>query len=295
MAHILKSNSLKVAIDLPLENYKGSRFDWSGKISSIRFKDLPLTTIEDTGSKDVDFLGKGLYNEFGITNPVGYNETPKGGWFHKIGVGLLKKEHKQYLFHRKHVIRPANFDITYKNQKIIIICKSELVNGYSYILKKEISISENSFTINYFLHNTGEKKIITDEYVHNFMAINNALIGKDYTLKFPFQIDSTLFDETVNSENKVEIGSDNITFHETPKKQFFFCNLTGGKELQAEWMLTNLKTGVGIKEIGNFKTNKINLWGWKHVISPELFFKISVGPKETVEWSRKFDVFKINS
>ena len=295
MAHILKSNSLKVAIDLPLENYKGSRFDWSGKISSIRFKDLPLTTIEDTSSKDVNFLGKGLYNEFGITNPVGYNETPKGGWFHKIGVGLLKKEHKQYLFHRKHVIRPAHFDITYEDRKIIIICKSELVNGYSYILKKEISISENSFTINYFLHNTGEKKIITDEYVHNFMAINNALIGEDYTLKFPFPINSSLFDETVNSENKVEIGLDNVTFNKTPEKQFFFSNLTGGKELQAEWILTNLKANVGIKEFGSFKTDKINLWGWKHVISPELFFKISVDPKETVEWSRKFDVFKINS
>jgi len=295
MAHILKSNSLKVAIDLPLENYKGSRFDWSGKISSIRFKDLPLTTIEDTGSKDVNFLGKGLYNEFGITNPLGYNETPKGGWFHKIGVGLLKKEHKQYLFHRKHVIRPAHFDITYEDRKIIIICKSELINGYSYILKKEITVSENSITINYSLHNTGEKKIITDEYVHNFMAINNALIGEDYTLNFPFPINSSLFDETVNSENKVEIGLDNVTFNKTPEKQFFFSNLTGGKELQAEWILTNLKANVGIKEFGSFKTDKINLWGWKHVISPELFFKISIDPKKTVEWSRKFDVFKINS
>ena len=295
MAHILKSNSLKVAIDLPLENYKGSRFDWSGKISSIRFKDLPLTTIEDAGSKDVDFLGKGLYNEFGITSPVGFEEAPVGGWFHKIGVGLLKKQHKEYLFHRNHLIKPANFDITYKNQKIKIICKSELINGYSYILKKEITVSENSITINYSLHNTGEKKIITDEYVHNFMAINNALIGEDYTLKFPFQINSSLFDETVNSENKVEIGLDNVTFNKTPEKQFFFSNLTGGKELQAEWILTNLKANVGIKEFGSFKTDKINLWGWKHVISPELFFKISIDPKETVEWSRKFDVFKINS
>ena len=126
------------------------------------------------------------------------------------------------------------------------------------------------------------------------MAINNALIGKDYTLKFPFKIDSTLFDETVNSENKVEIGLDNITFNKTPEKQFFFSNLTGGKELQAEWMLTNSKTNVGIKEIGSFKTEKINVWGWKHVISPELFFKISVDPKKTIEWYRKFDVFKIN-
>jgi hypothetical protein len=218
-----------------------------------------------------------------------------GGWFHKIGVGLLKKQHKEYLFHRNHLIKPADFDITYKNQKIKIICKSELINGYCYVLKKEITISENSFTIDYLLQNTGEKKIVTDEYVHNFMAINNALIGEDYTLKFPFPINPSLFDETVNSENKVEIGLDNITFNKTPEKQFFFSNLTGGKELQAEWMLTNLKTGVGIKEVGNFKTNKINLWGWGHVISPELFFKISVDPKKTIEWSRKFEVFKINS
>jgi len=26
-----------------------------------------------------------------------------------------------------------------------------------------------------------------------------------------------------------------------------------------------------------------------------LFFKISVDPKKTIEWSRKFEVFKINS
>ena len=294
MTHILKSNNLKVAIDFPLENYKGSRFDWSGKISSIRFENLPLTTIEDTGSKDVDFLGKGLYNEFGITSPIGFEETPVGGWFHKIGVGLLKKEHKDYLFHRNHLIKPARFDVNYENQKIIIFCKSEDVNGYSYILKKEIMVSENNFIINYSLHNTGEKQIVTDEYVHNFMAINNALIGEDYTLKFPFPINPSLFDETVNSEKKVEIGLENITFNKTPKKQFFFSNLTGGKELQAEWMLTNTKTNVGIKEIGNFKTDKINVWGWKHVISPELFFKISIDPKKTIEWSRKFEVFKIN-
>jgi len=295
MTHIIKNDTLEVAIDLPSENYEGSRFDWTGKISSVKFKSLPLTTIEDTESKDVNFLGKGLYNEFGITSPIGFEETPMGGWFHKIGIGLLKKEHKNYLFHRNHIIKPTSFDINYENDKIKIICKSELVNGYSYILKKEIRVSENSFTIDYSLHNTGEKKIITDEYVHNFMAINNALIGEDYTLKFPFPINPSLFDETVNNENAVEIGLDNITFNKTPEQQFFFSNLTGGKELEAEWTLTNLKANVGIKEIGNFKTDKINLWGWKHVISPELFFKISLIPGKSLEWSRKFEVFKINS
>ena len=294
MTHIIKNNTLEVAVDLPLENYKGSRFDWSGKISSVRFENLPLTTIEDIESKDVDFLGKGLYNEFGITSPVGFEETPVGGWFHKIGVGLLKKEHKDYLFHRNHLTKPASFDVNYENDKIKIICKSELINGYSYLLKKEITVSENSFTIDYLLHNTGEKRIITDEYVHNFISINNALIDKDYLLKFPFALHPALFDETVNSENKVKIGNDSISFNENPRKQFFFSNLTGGKELEAEWTLINLKANLGMKEIGSFKTDKINLWGWRHVISPELFFKISVDPKKTIEWSRKFEVFKIN-
>ena len=173
MTHIIKNNTLEIAIDLPLENYEGSRFDWSGKISSVRFENLPLTTIEDTESKNVDFLGKGLYNEFGITSPVGFEETPVGGWFHKIGVGLLKKEHKDYLFHRNHLIKPASFDVNYENDKIKILCKSELINGYSYILKKEITVSENSFIIDYSLHNTGEKKIITDEYVHNFILLSS--------------------------------------------------------------------------------------------------------------------------
>jgi len=295
MTHIIKNDTLEVAIDLPLENYEGSRFDWTGKISSVKFKSLPLTTIEDTGSKDVNFLGKGLYNEFGITSPIGFEETPMGGWFHKIGIGLLKKEHKNYLFHRNHLIKPASYDISYEDHQIKIICKSELVNGYSYLLKKEITVSKNSFTIDYSLHNTGEKKIITDEYVHNFMAINNALIGEDYTLKFPFQINPSLFDETVNTEQKVTIGSNRITFKETPKEQFFFSNLSGGKLENAAWTLLNSNTKIGIQETGNFQTNKMNVWGWGHVISPELFFKINIKAGKALEWTRTFEVFKINS
>ena len=58
MTHIIKNDTLEVAIDLPLENYEGSRFDWTGKISSVKFKSLPLTTIEYTGSKRCQFFRK---------------------------------------------------------------------------------------------------------------------------------------------------------------------------------------------------------------------------------------------
>ena len=41
--------------------------------------------------------------------------------------------------------------------------------------------------VKYYLENTGEKDIITDEYTHNFIAINKDLIGTNYLIKFPFQ------------------------------------------------------------------------------------------------------------
>ena len=295
MAHILKNNHLELHIDAPTENYSCTRFDWTGKISQLKFQNIPLTTIENTDLINTACFGKGFYNEFGIDTPLGFHETAIGGWFHKIGVGLLKKENEQYLFHKKYAVKPAKFSVSTEANAVIIHCTSEAFNGYSYKLTKEIKLYSSSFTIKYTLHNTGEKEIVTDEYVHNFMATDNALKGKEYALEFPFKLEPPLFDETVNTEQKVTIGSNRITFKETPKEQFFFSNLSGGKLENAAWTLLNSNTKIGIQETGNFQTNKINVWGWGHVISPELFFKINIKAGKALEWTRTFEVFKINS
>jgi len=295
MAHILKNNHLELHIDAPTENYSCTRFDWTGKISQLKFQNIPLTTIENTDLINTACFGKGFYNEFGIDTPLGFHETAIGGWFHKIGIGLLKKENEQYLFHKKYAVKPAKFSVSTEANAVIIHCTSEAFNGYSYKLTKEIKLYSSSFTVKYTLHNTGEKEIVTDEYVHNFMATDNALKGKEYALEFPFKLEPPLFDETVNTEQKVTIGSNRITFKETPKEQFFFSNLSGGKLENAAWTLLNSNTKIGIQEIGNFKTDKINLWGWGHVISPELFFKINIKAGKALEWTRTFEVFKINS
>ena len=222
MAHILKNNHLELHIDAPTENYSCTRFDWTGKISQLKFQNIPLTTIENTDLINTACFGKGFYNEFGIDTPLGFNETAIGGWFHKIGVGLLKKENEQYLFHKKYAVKPAKFSVSTEANAVIIHCTSEAVNGYSYKLTKEIELHHSSFTIKYTLHNIGEKEIITDEYTHNFMAINKASIGQNYELSFPFQLKPALFEETVNTEQKVAIGDQKIKFKDTPKEPFFF-------------------------------------------------------------------------
>lgn len=294
MAHRLKNKNLEIHIDLPDENYSFSRFDWSGKITAVKFQNIRLTIAERTDIVHDAAFGKGFYNEFGIDTALGFEETAIGGWFHKIGVGLLKKEENQYLFHKNYKIKPAQFKITTAPNKIMISCISAAVNGYAYVMKKEIILQESNFAINYHLDNTGEKDIRTDEYVHNFMAINKELMGSDYVLKFPFQLKPGRFGETVNNEQKVVLGPNEIGFKGTPKEQFFFSNLSGGENVDAAWELMNHKHKIGISETGSFKTNKVNLWGWKHVVSPELFITIFIEPGQSAEWSRNFKVYHLS-
>ncbi len=293
MTHILKNKDLEVQIDLPLTNYNFSRFDWTGKIVSVKYKGISVSGVEKLNDKDDTGSGKGFYNEFGIEAPVGYDEIREGDWFHKIGVGLLKKEGGEYFFHKKYEIQPAAFKVTAKPDIIIINCKSQNANGYAYKYKKEIKLVGNGFIIKYHLKNTGSKTIITNEYGHNFLAVNNAFMSSDYILKFPFNLNPELFDATVNPERKVDIGNEGISFNGTPEEQFFFSNLSGNKKVDASWELINNKCRIGIRETGSFKTNKVNLWGSTHVISPELFFDIHVEPGKEIEWSRTYILFDL--
>ena len=293
MAYILKNKNLEIHIDSPSENYKFSRFDWTGKITRVKFQNINLSSAENPDNLDEHFYGKGFYNEFGIDTALGFDETEVGGWFHKIGVGLLKKDDNQYLFSKHYEIKPAEFKIISESNRLIISCKSIFHNGYSYFLRKEIELDESGFTIKCHLQNTGEKDIRTNEYVHNFTAINKDPIGSNYILTLPFQLKSDLFGKTVNPELIVDVGLHKITFNSSPKEQFFFSNLSGGEIVNASWELTNLESNIGIRETGNFQTNKVNLWGWKHVISPELFFNIHIQPGECTEWSRNYKVYNL--
>jgi len=293
MPHLLKNDNLEIQIDLPMANYNFSRFDWTGKTVSVKYKDIFISGTESNDSTINNAKGRGFYNEFGIDRPVGFDDIEEGDFFHKIGIGLLKKEGKRYDFSKKYEIEPATFKVTSEIDFIRIECMSQYVNGYSYILIKEIELLESGFVVRYHLKNTGEKTIKTDEYNHNFLAIDEELMGSKYILKFPFQLEPDSFNARVNPDGKVEINQNDISFNGTPNEQFFFSNLSGGKYVGAIWELINTKSKIGISETGSFETNKINLWGSSHVISPELFYDVNVKPGHSIEWSRTYNVFEI--
>lgn len=292
MQFSLKNNGLHLIIDHPNNHYRGSRFDWTGKITNLRFEGISLLSRENPEELDEHLHGRGLYNEFGIDSPLGFEEAQVGEWFHKIGIGLLRKVNPTYDFNETYQIKPAVFSVQNERDKLVIRCTSETVNGFAYRLKKEIGLFENTFSIKYKLENTGEKEILTNEYNHNFIGLNQTRLGRNILLKFPFQMQRSEFQEIVNPGNKVNVHESELKFNANPEEPFFFSNLSGNQPVDARWELQDLISKIGIREVGSFQAQSINVWGSKHVISPELFIKIQILPGQTAEWSRTYEVFK---
>ncbi len=293
MAHILQNEAISLHIDLPTENYQSSRFDWSGKIVGLSYRGKSFCGAELAEPAGHLNCGRGFYNEFGLDAPVGYDDVEPGEWFHKIGVGLLQRDEAPYDFLKRYNIQAAEFTFTPEAGKVRFTCQAPLVHGYAYRLEKEIMLQKDGFTINYLIKNIGSKSIRTNEYNHNFLALDQRLIDENYVLTFPFQIDPAGFIETVNPEGLVQIGQQEIGFLGTPKEPFYFSNLSGGKLVDASWMLENRHSQIGITEVGNFRTDTVNLWGCGHVVSPELFIQLDIPAGQIKEWSRRYRVYEI--
>lgn len=293
MAVVLKNSLVELQVDLPFENYQGTRFDWTGKIVALKYKHQQISGAEIQGPAQSLSSGRGFYSEFGIKNPVGYAEIPIGAWFPKIGIGLLKKIDSKYDFTKTYEVQPAHFEWKIEQDQLSLVCQSDLCNGFAYRLKKQIKLLNNGFRIGYQLENTGEKTISTTEYTHNFLALNQDFIGSHYELEFPFEIKPDLFLETINPEQAVEFGTNKIHFNQQPSQAFFFSNLSGDEQVEAKWTLINTKSRIGISETTDFQTNAIELWGTQHVISPELYLRINVKPQSFKAWSRTYQVFEL--
>ncbi|MEL6589465.1 MAG: hypothetical protein AAFQ68_05265 [Bacteroidota bacterium] len=289
----LQNQQIKLVVATAGEHYQGTRFAWNCPILSLRFGEHEISTLEDPQQADNPRLGQAFYHEFGIDSPLGFAEAKSGDWVHKIGVGLIQKEDTAYDIHHQYQLRPAKFEHKLSDQLLQSVCYGPLQDGFAYRLEKEIRLLEDGFEISYQLHNLGQKRIQTDEYNHNFVALGAATIGPDHILRFPFALRPLAFGEVVNPQSVVRLGEKQLTFEDTPDSPFFFSNLSGGESVPAHWELRNQQNGLVLTESTDFQTRKINLWGSGHVISPELFFRIDLAPGQSVSWIRRYSVYSM--
>jgi hypothetical protein len=296
MPVILRNNSLKVTIDKPGEVYDSSRFDWSGQVSQVVLNNRhTFCTTEIADGSQRSNKGTGICNEFGIVTPVGYDECPPGSLFPKIGVGLLKKETEEpFNFFKPYQVIPASFETKQSSDsKLSITSGIGICNGYSWFLEKTFEIDRTTLHIRYSLINNGSKPLITEEYCHNFIAIDGLQIDHNYRLKFPVPTDINILKEFVNPNHCIVLENNEISWNRAPESDFFLSDLNAGHGKINTWSLINTEAGTGLSETCNFTPAQCNVWGKGHVISPEIFVQVSLQPGETKEWERKYEFFAL--
>lgn len=295
----LKNRELTLTLEKAGEKYRGSRFDWNGVVSQAKFRGVTLLGQEKPPfQRNPSIFGRGLHNEFGIKKCIGYDDCAVGEWFPKIGTGWLRKDEKPYFFYTQYALEPLSFDCEVSGKtEALFTCDSGERNGYAYRYEKRISLEDSLFRIRYSLENTGAKTLETDEYVHNFLCIGRRRMDEGYSLSFPWKLDPARFVETNNPDGVLSFDENRIDVIGQTDNQFYIGGASEGVTeadgLCASWTLTDNRRKIMLSENGSFVPSGVHVWGWKSVISPEVFFPFRVEPGNLMTWERAYEVSRI--
>lgn len=295
----ISNSEIKLSLYLPDPEkgyYRGTRFDWSGIISQVEYKGHTFfeewKPTHDPSIHD-DIVGP--VEEFRTDGTaLGYKEAKPGETFVKIGIGLLEKpEEENYSFAKSYkIIKTGPW--TVKSDKDWIEFQQEFTedSGWGYLYTKRISLAkdEPKFTIIHTLKNTGTKDISTSQYNHNFFMIDKEPIGKNYILKFPFDVKIVRDLKGAMSVNgkKLEFNKD------LGEGESLFTELEGfgNSALDHRIVIENQKTGAGVRIRGDKPLFQFFFWTVKTTVCPEPYVNMELAPGENVKWNTTYTFYE---
>lgn len=281
----LASSRLAVEIAEPGTLYCGSRFDWSALITQVTLDgQYPICAPETTDGTGTG--GVGLCAEFGILTAVGFEDARPGEPFTKPGVGLLTRPSaRAYIFHAPHKMMPFDRHVEHDATSATFVTEPRECNGYALRTTKKVSVNDNQLILDYTAENVGKKRIVVDEYCHNFLGINRRKTGPGLTLRFPFA-----FKPIMPVGKLVVLGEKSLTWSGTLPHAFHrhFPGVANSPEYW--WEIHDDQSGITVREEQNFPWYRFALWATFHVMSPEVFYLLDCAPGESKSWQRKYTI-----
>jgi len=289
--------------------YRGTRFDWSGVIYSLRFQGHEFygPWFNKTDPKVHDFVYEGPdiiagpcsattgpADEFG---PVGWDAAKTGGNFIKIGVGALRKpEDGKYDGFRLYEIADAG-KWTIQKSKDSVTFTQELIDsssGYGYVYRKTVRLVEGKpeMVLEHSLTNKGTRAIDTTVYNHNFLVLDKQPPGPGFVITVPFPI------ETQRPPNKVlaETRRNQIVYLKTLENRDVVSTPVQGFGSAAkdnEVRIENAKIGAGMKISSDRPLLRESLWSIRTVIAMEPFIRIAIDPGREFTWKSTYSYYTL--
>ena len=280
-------------------SYRGTRFDWSGIISSLQFGGHEYfgRWYEHHDPKIHDAI-TGPVEEFRTNDKgLGYDDAKVGGTFVRIGIGTVRKpEEPAYrAYDTYEIVDAGKWTIHKHKDRIEFIHRLRSEQGYAYIYRKTVRLVKGKpeLLIEHSLKNTGHKAFETTQYNHNFFVIDHEVVGPDVVAKFVFTPVPTR-----GFANRAEVQGQEIVFpHALVGKNGVFSELTGSsrdvKNKDYDFRVENLKSGAGVHITSGQALEKVNFWAISTVAAVEPYILLRIEPGQESRWTIRYDFYTV--
>lgn len=273
-------------------SYRGTRFDWSGIIASLTYKDHEYfgqwypkhdPKIHDAITGPVEeFLSNGA--------GLGYAEAKPGETFVRIGVGALRKpDEKAYRRFETYDIADPGKRTLRQGKDWIEFGHQISSGGYGYDYRKTIRLEKSGFIIEHVLKNTGEKAIDTQVYNHNFFVIDHEVVGPDMAIRFAWTPQPT-----PPFKNGDEVSGQGIRYSRELQPGESDESDLGGFGAY-DFRIENRKALAGVHVTSDQPLTKLHYWAIRTVACAEPYVHIAVAPKHAVKWQIRYVTYAISS
>lgn len=274
--------------------YRGTRFDWSGVVASLRWRDHeffgPWFTRHDPLGHD------------GITGPVeefqagdssvGYEEAGVGDTFLRIGVGHVRKPTEAAFrrFGTYEIVDAGTWTVETGTDAMTFVHRVAERQGYAYEYRKTLRLRQDALVIEHALRNTGRKPIVTAVYNHNFFTIDARPIGPSVSVRFPFTPAPT---RPLGSLAVLDGATLRFT-RELARGEHVFTEFTGlDAATPYDFRLEQSASGVGVRIRGDRRLTRLVFWSASTTACPEPYIDASAAPGETSTWTLTYDFYEL--
>ncbi len=274
--------------------YQATRFDWSGVIASLEYKNHNYfgQWFEHYDPKIHDAI-TGPVESYGA---LGYEEAKPGGTFVRIGVGVLRKPDEKQIndFNTQAIVDSGKWTVRTGPDWVEFVQElNDAASGYAYVYRKTVRLAKDKpeMVLEHSLKNTGKMRIQTDVYQHNFFVIDGQPSGPDFVVKFPFELRAT---RDLTGLAAVD-GKQLVYLKELEKGQSIYTLIEGygTSAKDYDFHVENRKTGAGLRQVGDRPMSKLAFWSIRTTVCPEAFIDVKVEPGSEMNWQTVYKFYTL--
>lgn len=278
--------------------YRGTRFDWSGVIHSLRAGDREYfgQWFERYDPKLHDAIA-GPVEEFRTRGAgLGYDEARAGGTFIRIGVGVVRKpdESRYDAFRTYELVDSGRWQVKPERDRIEFVHELSDGGGYAYRYLKRLRLvpGRPELVIEHALVNTGRKVIETSQYNHNFFMLDHRPTGPDARVTFPFEL--RLAGRLQGSA--AEIRGKEIGFlKEIPAGESVYGEFEGfgGSAADYDIRIEHRQAEAGVRITADRPISRLAFWCIRSTVCPEPYIDLKVEPGGEVTWAYTYQFYRL--